>query len=113
MATKTDTNESPQKDETTAKTGDTQATEAKADKTAAAPKIDPMEELVEIMIPRSEKNPGPVPIGVNGKIVLVKRGELVKVKRKYAEVLKLSYAMENEAADKRDALQREFVEARL
>ena len=62
MATKTkaetEATESPQKDEVTAETTESQATEAKTENASAAPKIDYMEERVEIMIPRSEKNPG-------------------------------------------------------
>lgn len=85
----------------------------KAEKVTSAPKVDHMEEYVEIMIPRSEKNPGPVPIGVNGQLILVKRGERVKVKRKYAEALMLSYDQENSAADARETLEREFRESKM
>lgn len=72
-----------------------------------------MEDYVEIMIPRSEKNPGPVPIGVNGEYVLVQRGIFVKVKRKFAEALKLSFQQENAAADYQDMLVREYKEAKM
>lgn len=72
-----------------------------------------MEDYVEIMVPRSEKNPGPVPIGVNGEYVLVQRGIFVKVKRKFAEALKLSFQQENAAADYQDMLVREYKEAKM
>lgn len=117
MATKTkaetEATESPQKDDVTAETSDPQATETAGNEAAAAPKIDPMEERVEIMIPRSEKNPGPVPIGVNGELILVKRGEYVAVKRKFAEALKNSFAQENASADYQDMLVREFKDAKM
>lgn len=117
MATKTkaetEATESPQKDEVTAETTESQATETAGNEASAAPKIDPMEERVEIMIPRSEKNPGPVPIGVNGELILVKRGEYVAVKRKFAEALKNSFAQENASADYQDMLVREFKDAKM
>lgn len=72
-----------------------------------------MEDYVEIMVPRSEKNPGPVFIGVNGENVLVKRGEYVKVKRKFAQALKLSFQQENASADYQDMLVREYKEAKM
>lgn len=117
MATKTKAETeaagSPQKDEGAAETAKSQATEAAGNEAPAAPKTDPMEERVEIMIPRSEKNPGPVPIGVNGELILVKRGEYVAVKRKFAEALKNSFAQENASADYQDMLVREFKEAKM
>lgn len=89
-----------------------------ASKTETAAAAEPvkagsMEDYVEIMIPRSEKNPGPVFIGVNGENVLVKRGEYVKVKRKFAQALKNSFAQENASADYQDMLVREYKEAKL
>lgn len=78
-----------------------------------APHEPSMEDYVEIFIPRSEKNPGPVTIGVNGEYVLVQRGIFVKVKRKFSEALKLSFQQENAAADYQDMLVREYKEAKL
>lgn len=80
---------------------------------SAAAREPSMEDYVEIFIPRSEKNPGPVTIGVNGEYVLVQRGVFVKVKRKFSEALKLSFQQENAAADYQDMLVREYKEAKL
>ena len=87
---------------------ETSAVQEAPERAPAALKVDPMEEYVEIMVPRSEKNPGPVFIGVNGQNVLVKRGEYVAVKRKFAEALKNSFAQENASADYQDMLVREY-----
>lgn len=111
MATK---KESPQEVEIeTNAAADTAAEPAEAPAGEEAPKEKSMEDYVEIMIPRSEKNPGPVFIGVNGENVLVKRGEFVKVRRKFAEALKLSFQQENASADYQDMLVREYKEAKM
>lgn len=91
----------------------TEANEQPKPKGKIAAREPSMEDYVEIMVPRSEKNPGPVFIGVNGENVLVKRGEYVKVKRKFAEALKLSFQQDNAAADYQDMLVREYKEAKM
>lgn len=92
---------------------DTAAEPAEAPAGEEAPKEKSMEDCVEIMIPRSEKNPGPVFIGVNGENVLVKRGEYVKVRRKFAEALRNSFNQENASADYQDMLVREYKKAKM
>lgn len=91
----------------------TEAEEKSENQESEAVRKPSMEDYVEIMVPRSEKNPGPVPIGVNGEYVLVQRGIFVKVKRKFAEALKLSFQQENAAADYQDMLVREYKEAKM
>lgn len=92
---------------------DTAAEPAEAPAGEVATKEKSMEDYVEIMIPRSEKNPGPVFIGVNGENVLVKRGEYVKVRRKFAEALRNSFNQENASADYQDMLVREYKKAKM
>lgn len=92
---------------------DAAAEPAEAPAGEEAPKEKSMEDYVEIMIPRSEKNPGPVFIGVNGENVLVKRGEFVKVRRKFAEALRNSFNQENASADYQDMLVREYKNAKM
>lgn len=92
---------------------DTAAEPAEAPACKEAPKEKSMEDYVEIMIPRSEKNPGPVFIGVNGENVLVKRGEYVKIRRKFAEALRNSFIQENASADYQDMLVREYKESKM
>lgn len=68
-------------------------------------KVKPGEELVEYMAPLL---PGmgtqDVIAGVNGKIIRIKRGETVKIKRKFVEVL-------NNANKQRNAAYRAAAEA--
>lgn len=45
------------------------------------------DEYVKILIAESEKDKEPVPIGVNGTVCLVKRGQVAEIRKKYARVL--------------------------
>lgn len=50
----------------------------------------------------------PVDVGVNGVFIKVPRGKPVQIKRKYAEVLEHSMAMDREAGKRREAMASEF-----
>lgn len=48
---------------------------------------DPADEFVSIIINQDENDPRPVQAGCNGKAILIPRGEMVRVRRKYVESL--------------------------
>jgi len=59
-----------------------------------APKVDPMERKVMVLIDRTEGRDGerPVQVSVNGSMILVPRGEPVPLKMKYVKVLENAVA---------------------
>jgi len=62
-------------------------------------KVDPMEEYVEIeLFQDADKYQDDLFVSVNGENCIIKRGEPVKIKRKFLEVIRNS-----EAQDKRTA----------
>ena len=64
-----------------------------------------MEELVDVKLFKDNgKYKDPVFVGVNGETIAIERGVLVKVKRKFAEVL--------EASDKQDYQTSKMIEAK-
>ena len=48
------------------------------------------EDLVDFFLPMREKNDQPLFVGVNGQNICIRRGETVKIKRKYYNVLKMA-----------------------
>ena len=69
--------------------------------TEAAPD---MEELVEYAAPLltgTDAAPDIV-VGVNGELIRIKRGETVRIKRKFVEVLRNAQAQESEARRNRE-----------
>jgi hypothetical protein len=74
-----------------------------ATKTTAIPEeiktIDPNEEIAIHLFKDGGKYKGDVFVAVNGKRVQIKRGETVKVKQKYAEVIENSMKQDAATAD--------------
>lgn len=71
--------------------------------------IDPGEELVEYTAPLLDAH-GESPdifVGVNGKNILIKRGETVRIKRKFLEVIRNSEEQDRAAYRARQAAQRQ------
>lgn len=68
--------------------------------------VDPGEELVDFIIPRSGPDDKPELIGVNGEFIRVAHGEQVKVKRKFVEAWENSQAAQREAWETQSAAQR-------
>lgn len=66
------------------------ALEGAAPPPATAKQAPPKRDMVRLIIQRTEDAGGdePVPVGVNGKVMLVPRGEPVEIPRPYFEVLK-------------------------
>lgn len=82
--------------------------EAAKDEAAAAPAIDPMEELVEYtapLLPNLKKRD--ILVGVNGETLRIKRGITVRIKRKFYEALQNAAAQEFAALEARQEIQRQ------
>jgi len=86
--------------------------QAKADAAAeaegAAPKVDPMEELVDYtapLLPNLKKRD--ILVGVNGETLRIKRGVPVKIKRKFYEALQNAAAQEFAALEARQEIQKQ------
>lgn len=71
------------------------ATEKPAEETT----VNPGDELVDFIIPRSGPSDKAELIGVNGEFIRVRPGERVRVKRKFAEAWENSQAAMREAWD--------------
>lgn len=63
------------------------------------------EELIPYCIPISKENQDDVPVTINGRTTLIKRGEQVMVKPEVYEVLKNMEKMDKLALDRMKALQ--------
>ena len=91
------------------------AAEAKVEATEeadAAPKVDPMEELVEYtapLLPHLKKRD--ILVGVNGELIRIKRGATVKIPRKHLEALQNAAAQEFAALEARQDIQRQSEKA--
>jgi hypothetical protein len=71
-------------------------------------------EYVEIeLFKDNNKYKDDVPVGVNGEICLVKRGEKVKIKRKFAAVLENSKRQDIATSEFMEQKAREFAESKL
>ena len=89
------------------------AAEAKVEEAAQAeeqpaPKVDPMEELVEYtapLLPHLKKRD--ILVGVNGELLRIQRGVTVKIKRKYYEAIQNAAAQEFAALEARQDIQRQ------
>ena len=69
------------------------------------------EELVEIeLFYDGDKYKDDVFVQINGKSILIKRGEKVKVPKKYARVIEQSIQQKAAAADTMNRYQRDFIE---
>ena len=86
--------------------------QAKADAAAeaeeAAPKVDPMEELVDYtapLLPNLKKRD--ILVGVNGETLRIKRGVPVKIKRKFYNALQNAAAQEFAALEARQEIQKQ------
>lgn len=87
--------------------------EAQANAEAAAeeqpaPKVDPMEELVDYtapLLPHLKKRD--ILVGVNGELLRIQRGVTVKIKRKHYEALQNAAAQEFAALEARQEIQRQ------
>ena len=86
--------------------------QAKADAAAeaeeAAPKVDPMEELVDYtapLLPNMKKRD--ILVGVNGETLRIKRGVPVKIKRKFYNALQNAVAQEFAALEARQEIQKQ------
>ena len=91
------------------------AAEAKVEATEeaeSAPKVDPMEELVDYtapLLPNLKKRD--ILVGVNGETLRIKRGVTVKIKRKFYEALQNAAAQEFAALEARQDIQRQSEKA--
>jgi len=71
--------------------------------------IDPMEELVPVRLFKdNDRYADDVFVCVNGERILIKRGETVHIKRKFAEVLEQSQTAKEHAAMLSDRLSMEY-----
>ena len=71
--------------------------------------IDPMEERVPVKLFRdNDRYKDDVFVCVNGERILIKRGETVYIKRKFAEVLEQSQLAKEHAAMRSDRLSAEY-----
>jgi hypothetical protein len=71
----------------------------------------PEEKMVEIeLFYDGERYKDDVPVILNGKAFLIKRGERVKVPEAYAEIIRNSLKQNALAADMMNKLQRDFFE---
>lgn len=59
-----------------------------AETVAAAPVVDETERMITIIIARSERDKQPVPIGVNGRVIRIKRGEQVTIPERFVHALR-------------------------
>lgn len=93
------------------KPDEVEATEVEATE-KPAPKVDPMEELVEYtapLLPHLKKRD--ILVGVNGELIRIKRGATVKIPRKHLEALQNAAAQEFAALEARQDIQRQSEKA--
>ena len=82
------------------------AAEAKAKAELAAKIAAEDEELVEVTLFKDNRDyKDDLPVGVNGVVINIKRGETVKIPRKYAKVIAASIDQDRDAAKKAEAKQ--------
>ena len=85
-----------------------QAANIIAEAEEAAPKVDPMEELVDYtapLLPNLKKRD--ILVGVNGETLRIKRGVPVKIKRKFYNALQNAAAQEFAALEARQEIQKQ------
>jgi len=70
---------------------------------------DPNEQVTIRLFKDNDRYKDDVFVCVNGDACLIKRGETVSVKRKFADVLEQSMAQDNKTADLMDARAADFV----
>lgn len=84
---------------------------AEKKETVMQEKVKDNEELVEIeLFYDGDKYKDDVFVQINGKSILIKRGEKVKVPKKYARVIEQSIQQKAAAADTMNRYQRDFIE---
>jgi hypothetical protein len=84
---------------------------AEKKETVMQEKVKDKEELVEIeLFYDGDKYKDDVFVQINGKSILIKRGEKVKVPKKYARVIEQSIQQKAAAADTMNRYQRDFIE---